>query len=371
MAYFGGLNGNSGTNSTTNFLGTTDNQDLILKRNGVQAGLLNELSSNTSFGVRALNVSSSGVNNTAIGYRAMPFNTTGYNNTSSGKDAMYNNTSGHSNVSFGGRALYTNSTGQLNVAVGYDALYNTTGNNNTAIGHNSGGANTTGSNNIFIGWNANPTAGTFTNAVAIGLNALVGQSNALILGGMGANAVNVGIGTTTPSSRLHVVGFTFVDGKCTAERAGDGNPMFEARKTDAGIGSMMTFVTNGSTTGEIRTTGVATTYNTTSDIRLKENIKLSSKGINDVMKIAVKDYNYKADETKKTETGFIAQELYEIYPQAVHKGGEDIKTNPWMVDYSKLTPLLVKGMQEQQQLIEKLNTQNEALLKRIEALEKK
>ena len=35
---------------------------------------------------------------------------------------------------------------------------------------------------------------------------MVGQSNSLILGGTGANAVNVGIGTTAPNSKLQVAG---------------------------------------------------------------------------------------------------------------------------------------------------------------------
>ncbi len=185
----------------------------------------------------------------------------------------------------------------------------------------------------------------------------------------------VGIGTLTPSYNLHVAGVSYIDGKCIAERAGASNPMFEARKTDAGAGSMMLFLTNGGITGEISTSGVSTAYNTTSDFRLKENIKQSTKGINDIMKIAVKEYNYKADQTNTTETGFIAQELYEIYPQAVHKGGENAKTNPWMIDYSKLTPLLIKGMQEQQaqlklqeEKIEKLEKQNAEIL---ELLKKK
>ncbi|MGB2684251.1 MAG: hypothetical protein WBC43_04470, partial [Olleya sp.] len=44
--------GNAGTDDTVNFIGTTDNQDLVFKRNNIQAGLLN--SNNTSFGVNSL-----------------------------------------------------------------------------------------------------------------------------------------------------------------------------------------------------------------------------------------------------------------------------------------------------------------------------
>ena len=48
-------------------------------------------------------------------------------------------------------------------------------------------------------------------------------------------------------------------------------------------------------------------------------------------------------------TGFIAQELYEIFPNAVTKpaNAEDM----WSVDYGKVTPLLVKAIQEQQATI--------------------
>jgi len=56
--------------------------------------------------------------------------------------------------------------------------------------------------------------------------------------------------------------------------------------------------------------------------------------------------HYIADPNKQTLHGFIAQELYEIYPQAVTVGGEDSKTRPWQVDYGKLTPLLVKSVQD-------------------------
>ena len=66
-------------------------------------------------------------------------------------------------------------------------------------------ANTTGSNNTFIGYQAGPgTATQLTNATALGANALVSASNALVLGGTGANAVNVGIGTADPQAVLDI-----------------------------------------------------------------------------------------------------------------------------------------------------------------------
>jgi len=66
-------------------------------------------------------------------------------------------------------------------------------------------------------------------------------------------------------------------------------------------------------------------YNTSSDIRLKENIKATTHGINEFMQINVKDYNYIGD--KQYMTGMIAQELYKTIPTAVRAGGDDVKTN--------------------------------------------
>ena len=98
-----------------------------------------------------------------------------------------------------------------------------------------------------------------------------------------------------------------------------------------------------------------------SDIRLKENIVPTHYGLDDLLKIEVKDYNLKKDEAKKLETGFIAQEIYNVYPQIVAPGTDE--DDLWMVDYGRITPLLVKSIQDQQQIIEQL----EARIKILEA----
>ena len=100
---------------------------------------------------------------------------------------------------------------------------------------------------------------------------------------------------------------------------------------------------------------------TTSDIRLKTNIQTSQYGLSDILNIQVRDYHYKSDAAQTPQTGFLAQQLNEVFPVAVRVGGEDAKTNPWTVDYSKLTPLLVKGMQEQQVVIDAQNEKINAL----------
>ena len=58
----------------------------------------------------------------------------------------------------------------------------------------------------------------------------------------------------------------------------------------------------------------------------------------------------------------LAQDLYEIIPEPVRVGGDNEHSNPWGIDYGKLTPFLVKAIQEQQTLIEQLQAEV-ALLK--------
>jgi|HubBroStandDraft_1064217.scaffolds.fasta_scaffold00874_10 hypothetical protein len=159
---------------------------------------------NTAVGASALSFVGSGVGNTAVGYDALSANSSNQN-TAVGSEALVGNGGGEANTAVGASALMSNSSGANNVSVGAFAnTSNTTGNNNTAVGYLAGmdetaGYQGTGSNNTFIGYKATPTgASDISNAAAIGANAQVGQSNTLILGGTGSNAVTVGIGTATP-----------------------------------------------------------------------------------------------------------------------------------------------------------------------------
>lgn len=164
------INGNFGTIPQVHFLGTLDNADLVFKRSSVVSGRIEV--NNTSFGVNAFN----------------------------------NNPTGQFNAAFGTSSLLENTTGTNNTAIGYNSLtVNATGSNNTAAGSDAGSLNTSGSANTFIGNNANPTGGAaINNATAVGNNAKVATSNSLVLGGTGADAVNVGIGTDAPENTLHI-----------------------------------------------------------------------------------------------------------------------------------------------------------------------
>jgi hypothetical protein len=162
---------------------------------------------NTASGYQALLANTAGSENTASGSYALSKNTTGGYNTASGYDALPANTTGGNNAAYGASALQANTTGSNNTASGQSALLsNSSGGNNTALGASALVTNTSGSNDTAIGYQAGPSAANLNYATAIGANATVSESNAMVLGGTGAAAVNVGIGTATPAYPLDVAG---------------------------------------------------------------------------------------------------------------------------------------------------------------------
>lgn len=153
------LTGNAGTTAATNFLGTTDDIDLVFRRNNIRAGFIGNPTivggnKNTSFGANSLNAASTGIRNTAIGTNVMPSNTTGQLNVSIGDQSMFLNTTGTANTVIGVGALYSNTSGIQNVALGRNALTNANASSNTALGFATLRQNATGANNVAIGHQA-------------------------------------------------------------------------------------------------------------------------------------------------------------------------------------------------------------------------
>lgn len=117
----------------------------------------------------------------------------------------------------------------------------------------------------------------------------------------------------------------------------------------------------GTNRGRIQGDGVGVTYNTTSDRRLKTNINDLNNALNLIDKIQPRRYEYKS-RLGIQEYGFIAQELQPIYPQAVTGSPDsDEATDPMMVDYSRLTPLLTAGIKELKDEVDQLKAENDIL----------
>ena len=145
------LTGNSGTNPSTNFIGTTDNVPLIFKTNNQPSGKIDPVNNNTSLGYNSLLPASTGSHNTAIGSNALKSNSTGHSNVAIGTSALFNSTNLSNLVALGDSALFTN-YGVYNTALGSKSLYsNEDGNYNTATGFKSLYANISGQANTAHG----------------------------------------------------------------------------------------------------------------------------------------------------------------------------------------------------------------------------
>jgi hypothetical protein len=91
----------------------------------------------------------------------------------------------------------------------------------------------------------------------------------------------------------------------------------------------------------------ANNVSATSDARLKTNIRTFDDGLTKVMMLKPSVYD-RLDSTSKDEIGFIAQEVQQIAPSLII-GNETLS-----LDYSRLTVILTKAIQEQQSQIEEL-----------------
>lgn len=128
-----------------------------------------------------------------------------------------------------------------------------------------------------------------------------------------------------------------------------------SRTGTSGSDHLVFFNGNGNV-GAIQTSGSSTSYNTSSDSRLKTNFRdiTDSGAIIDALQPRL--FDWKSGE--KDTYGFIAQEVYQVFPQAVSKGDDDPEkiTQQWAMDAGKLMSVVVAEIK--------------SLRRRLEALEK-
>ena len=88
-------------------------------------------------------------------------------------------------------------------------------------------------------------------------------------------------------------------------------------------------------------------YGGISDERKKENIIDASPKLNDLMKVKVKNFNFKGDDLK--QIGVVAQELEEIFPGMISESKDPDSEDETLyksVKYSVFVPMLIKAIQE-------------------------
>lgn len=133
---------------------------------------------------------------------------------------------------------------------------------------------------------------------------------------------------------------------------------------NSSTGVMLEFKYNGSVKGYISTNGSSVTYSTTSDHRLKENVTAITSATDRLKQLNPVRFNF-IEDPDTTVDGFLAHEVQSVVPEAVTGTHNEVDGdgNAVMqgIDQSKIVPLLVATIREQQAAIEALTARVTAL----------
>lgn len=297
-------------------------------------GSFNNGSNNTGLGYNSLNDITTGSHNIGIGSHSLAGNTAGNYNIAIGSFSLETNTTGNYNISIGSESLYSNTSGSSNLAMGYfSMLNNTTGFNNVAIGGGSLELNTVGGENVAVGrhtLNANINGSNNTALGNLALNNSTGNFNTAI----GYNSGN----NITTGQNITLIGYN-------------------SQPSSATIFNQITLGNNQ--VGSLRCN--VQTITSLSDARDKKNIEDLSLGLDFIVKLKPRQFNWdkrewyeknSSDGSKMEENpvaGFIAQELDDVQQQ---EGAQwlnlVLKDNPEKLEatYGNLLPVMVKAIQE-------------------------
>lgn len=349
IGYYAGYSNTTGSNNTA-----TGSETFVYNTTGSDNTAYGALalqfsqtgSFNTALGSSAMRVNSSGSQNTAVGFGALRSNTTGGENTAMGYRALYSSTEGTYNTAVGYQTLYLSTLSGYNTAVGYQALYNTNGGNtNTGIGYQALVGNTTGFLNTATGYYA--------------------------LGGNSTGYYNTGYGTGSNVSANNL-DYASAFGAFAVSNANN--------KTVIGRNVAGTVI------------GGFVNWSNLSDGRFKEDVKENVPGLDFIRQLRPVTYWINVDKLQRhitaqmpdsvtafylptaeeqalakqeIRTGFIAQEVEAVAKRIGYTfDGVNAPKNPtdnYSIAYGQFVPSLVKGMQEQQEEIEKQEAEMQKL----------
>lgn len=341
-------NGNTGTDSSINFIGTSDAHPLAFRVNNQKSGWIdftgnnntslgyqgllanttgflntalgsntlkanitggrntsigaytlvtNNADNNTAIGVYALSSNTSGAGNTAAGVNALAVNTTGNNNAAYGINSLESNITGNENTAAGYAALYQNQTGSYNTATGSGALNSNTADFNTAHGAYALYENTSGSGNTASGYQSQYFSTTGSNNTAIGYvalyNNITGSLNVAI--GHAASYQTTGSGNTSVGE--FALGTNSTGSYNTAIGISSGPASEDLSFTTAVGYGASTSSSNQIRIGSVGLSGDPTSiggkvgWSTLSDGRVKKNIKENVPGLTFINKLKPITYN--------------------------------------------------------------------------------
>jgi trimeric autotransporter adhesin len=387
---------------------------------GFHAGQFNKIGERNVFvGDGAGTDNNSGQQNVFIGFSAGNNHTGNDYNVYIGSEAGTGDLTGHENVFIGYHAGANNLSGQRNVYLGGGAgMFGTASNRNVFVGFCTG-QHATGSYNVFLGQYAGENE-TGSNKLYIENS---NSSNPLIYGEFDNNILTFNTNNVSVTDDFPVLDIKTnltsgtdailrIGGARTTSSTDDlsriefynyesGGPFelgrITARNSDATSGTsngdLVFKVNNGSTlvdrlkikyngyvgigssnpswrlqVGETSNYGwVASngSWQSSSDIKYKENIRALDSGLDKVLKMNGVYFNVIGDDpVKDKQVGFIAQEMEEILPEVVSTDSNGLKG----ISYSRITPVLVEAIKEQQKQIKILEAHNNQLKSELEAI---
>ena len=280
--------------------------------------------------------------NVAIGDSALLYaDTTSQQNVGIGYYALKDLTSGDNNTGVGNDVLQNITTGSYNTCVGDSAGINqTTPSSNTFIGKSSGSSVTTGGSNTILGrFNGNQG----------GVDIRTASNNIVLSDGDG----NIGLAINSNGDVLFSPNPGSYPNSTTPGTSYNSSsnlyPYFVNYVADGNLRYQYEFGNSNGVCGRITTTGSSTSYGTSSDYRLKENVDYTWDATTRLKQLKPARFNFISD-ADTTVDGFLAHEAQAVVPECVTgaKDAVDADGNPEYqgIDQSKLVPLLVKTIQE-------------------------
>lgn len=173
---------------------------------------------------------------------------------------------------------------------------------------------------------------------------------------------NIGVNTISPEEALHI------------KQSGANTGLWIEHQSDSdywgiGIGNNtknFKFYYDGfATTADI--SSVDGSYNALSDSSLKKKINAMNPVMNKVMQMKPSTYIFKHDKNENEKVGFISQEIEKLFPQLVRESDEGLK----LLNYSNISVIAIKAIQEQQATIETLQQELNAMKAEMQKLKNK
>ncbi|HIA00433.1 MAG TPA: tail fiber domain-containing protein, partial [Myxococcales bacterium] len=279
------------------------------------------------------------------------------NNLGIGKDVLAALTNGNGNIAIGENCLKALTGGDDNIAIGKDAgsagnrsesiyigkLAGAAGGANQSIhiGANSG-EHATGHTNTCLGKDSGDYMNLYQN-VAIGAGTLSDSD----YGGKGAIALGYNAGSTITTGNFNVI-----IGAAAPAAVDANSQLVISNGSDANVKWIV-----GTDAGTCYQGDNAATWSTTSDRKLKREIADATKGLDAIKAIQVRTFRYRKDnpynmDPELARVGVIAQELEEIFPEAVKENGHGHKT----VSTDSINWALLRAVQELSAKVEALES---------------